>query len=195
MIVLQPIGIVRNSRHVVEDDRWGGIVSDIEVTEPFGPEGLTGIEEFSHAEVIFYFHRVEEDKIVTGARHPRNQGGQRQRQQTDENSGNARRSGKSLGERAFSVHARETVQRRCQGGDSLWVPGIDAELAASESQNGVTIQVYVAIIASLLLSLWVGKKPTKRTYEMFCLFFMGWATEEELAAHLESLKDQDDNSS
>ena len=43
MIVLQPIGIVRNSRHVVEDDQWGGIVSDIEVTEPFGPEGLTGI--------------------------------------------------------------------------------------------------------------------------------------------------------
>ena len=65
----------------------------------------------------------------------------------------------------------------------------------AESQNGVTIQVYVAIIASLLLSLWVGKKPTKRTYEMFCLYFSGWATEEELAAHLQSLKDQDANSS
>jgi hypothetical protein len=65
----------------------------------------------------------------------------------------------------------------------------------SESQNGVTIQVYVAMIASLLLSLWVGKKPTKRTYEMFCLYFSGWATEEELTAHLEKLKDQDDNSS
>jgi hypothetical protein len=65
----------------------------------------------------------------------------------------------------------------------------------SESQNGVTIQVYVAMIASLLLSLWVGKKPTKRTYEMFCLYFSGWATEEELTAHLEKLKDQHDNSS
>ena len=30
------------------------------------------MEEFSHAEVIYYFHRVEEQKIVTGARHPRN---------------------------------------------------------------------------------------------------------------------------
>jgi hypothetical protein len=59
----------------------------------------------------------------------------------------------------------------------------------------VTIQVYVAMIASLLLSLWVGKKPTKRTYEMFCLYFSGWATEAELTAHLESLKDQDANSS
>jgi hypothetical protein len=65
----------------------------------------------------------------------------------------------------------------------------------SESQNGVTLQVYVAMIASLLLSLWVGKKPTKRTYEMFCLYFSGWATEEELTAHLEKLKDQHDNSS
>jgi len=51
------------------------------------------------------------------------------------------------------------------------------------------------MIASLLLSLWVGKKPTKRSYEMFCLYFSGWATEEELTAHLESLKDQDANSS
>jgi hypothetical protein len=65
----------------------------------------------------------------------------------------------------------------------------------SESQNGVTIQVYVAIIASLLLSLWIGKKPTKRTYEMFCFYFSGWATEEELTAHLQSLKDQDANTS
>jgi hypothetical protein len=65
----------------------------------------------------------------------------------------------------------------------------------SESQNGVTIQVYVAMIASLLLSLWAGKKASKRTYEMFCLYFSGWATEEELTAHLESLKEQNANSS
>ena len=51
------------------------------------------------------------------------------------------------------------------------------------------------MIASLFHRLWVGKKPTKRTEEMFCLYFSGWATEEELTAHLESLKDQDVNSS
>jgi len=33
--------------------------------------------------------------------------------------------------------------------------------------------VYVALIANLLLTLG-RKKPTKRTFEMFCLFFMGW---------------------
>ena len=64
----------------------------------------------------------------------------------------------------------------------------------AESRNGVTIQVYVAIIASLLLSLWVGKKPTKRTFEMFCLFFAGWATEAELQAHIDKLQQQDDSS-
>jgi tRNA-Thr(GGU) m(6)t(6)A37 methyltransferase TsaA len=72
MITLQPIGMVRNSRQLVEDDNWGGIVSEIEIEEPIGEEGLADIEEFSHAEVIFYFHQVEEQKIVTGARHPRN---------------------------------------------------------------------------------------------------------------------------
>jgi hypothetical protein len=50
----------------------------------------------------------------------------------------------------------------------------------SESLDGLRVQVYVALIANLLLVLWAGKKPTKRTFEMFCLFFMGRATEEEL---------------
>src|SRR4030095_5032179 len=72
MIVLQPIGIIRNSRQSIEDDNWGGIVSEIEIDAPLGTEGLAGIEEFSHAEVIFYFHEVEEQKIVSGARPPRN---------------------------------------------------------------------------------------------------------------------------
>jgi len=64
----------------------------------------------------------------------------------------------------------------------------------AESQNGVTLQVYVAIIASLLLSLWAGRKPTKRTYEMFCFFFAGWATEQEVLNHLDKLRQADDSS-
>ena len=35
-------------------------------------ESLSEIESFSYLEIIFYFHKVEKDKIVTGARHPRN---------------------------------------------------------------------------------------------------------------------------
>jgi len=58
----------------------------------------------------------------------------------------------------------------------------------SECLNGVTIQVYMAIIASLLISLWTGRKPTKRTYEMICFYLSGWASEAELVTHIESLK-------
>jgi len=35
-------------------------------------EALDGIEEFSHVEVVFVFDRVDSAKIVSGARHPRN---------------------------------------------------------------------------------------------------------------------------
>jgi hypothetical protein len=61
----------------------------------------------------------------------------------------------------------------------------------SNNLNGVTIQVYLGMIASLLISLWIGKKPTLRTLEMLQFYLMGWATEEELQAHIAHLKDQD----
>ncbi len=57
----------------------------------------------------------------------------------------------------------------------------------SLSQNGLAIQVYCALIASLLISLWTGHKPDKRTYEMLCLHMQGWASDQELEKHLESL--------
>ena len=44
----------------------------------------------------------------------------------------------------------------------------------------------------MLISLWTGKKPTLRTYEMICLYFAGLATEDELLAHIEKLKKQDE---
>ena len=53
--------------------------------------------------------------------------------------------------------------------------------------NGVAIQVYVALIASLLIVLWTGRKPTKRTWEMIQFYLMGWARLDELQAHLEKL--------
>lgn len=59
----------------------------------------------------------------------------------------------------------------------------------STSENGVRIQIYVALIASLLISLWTGKKPTKRTFEMLCFYFVGLADLDELLAHLSTLPD------
>ena len=57
----------------------------------------------------------------------------------------------------------------------------------SQGMNGVRIQVYAAFIASLLISLWVGRAPTKRTYEMLCFYLSGWATEAELITHIDRL--------
>ena len=61
----------------------------------------------------------------------------------------------------------------------------------SHSENGIEIQTYCAIIACMLLSLWTGRKPTLRTYEMVCYYFIGLADEEELLAHLAKLKAAD----
>lgn len=61
----------------------------------------------------------------------------------------------------------------------------------SHSQSGIEIQTYCAIIACLLISLWTGRKPTLRTYEMICYYFCGLADEEELLRHLAKLKPHD----
>lgn len=60
----------------------------------------------------------------------------------------------------------------------------------STARAGIEIQTYCAIIACLLLALWTGGKPTLRTFEMVCLYWQGWANEEELLAHLNKLKPQ-----
>jgi Transposase DDE domain len=65
----------------------------------------------------------------------------------------------------------------------------------STDQGGVTIQVYAALIASLLVSLSTGRKPSKRTFEMLCFYFAGWATAEEVQRHLEKLAQKDNDSS
>ena len=43
-----------------------------------------------------------------------------------------------------------------------------------------------------MIALWTGRKPTKRTHEMLCFHMMGWATTEEVEAHLAKLKLADD---
>src|SRR5262249_58138973 len=41
----------------------------------------------------------------------------------------------------------------------------------STDRGGLTIQVYAALIASLLVSLCTGRKPTKPTFDMLSFFF------------------------
>jgi tRNA-Thr(GGU) m(6)t(6)A37 methyltransferase TsaA len=71
-IDIKPIGYVKADRTLAEDDFWGGEDACISLGEPFTSDALQGLASFSHAEVLFLFHQVPPSKIVTGARHPRN---------------------------------------------------------------------------------------------------------------------------
>jgi hypothetical protein len=69
-----------------------------------------------------------------------------------------------------------------------WLKGIlGCRHLLSQSENGVQLQVYMALIASLLISLWVGRSPTKRTYELLCFYLSGWATTTEVLSHVKRL--------
>ena len=57
----------------------------------------------------------------------------------------------------------------------------------SLSENGVRIQVYLALIASILITLWSGRKPNKRMFERLCFYFLGLATESEVMPELLAL--------
>jgi hypothetical protein len=58
----------------------------------------------------------------------------------------------------------------------------------SYKRNGIELQTYAAILACMLISLWTGRKPTLRTFEMLCWYFTGMASEEELLAHIQRLQ-------
>lgn len=55
----------------------------------------------------------------------------------------------------------------------------------AESPEGVTLQIYLALIAALLLQLYTGKRPSKRMMELIQLYLMGVASLAELTAGLE----------
>jgi hypothetical protein len=54
----------------------------------------------------------------------------------------------------------------------------------AESPAGVEIQIYCVLIASLLLMLWTGQRPTLRMVESLRYYWMGLATAEDLVALL-----------
>lgn len=55
----------------------------------------------------------------------------------------------------------------------------------AESQNGLALQCYAALIASLLITIRTSLRPAKRTWEMIQLYLQGWATVEEFQRHLD----------
>ncbi|WP_172373226.1 tRNA (N6-threonylcarbamoyladenosine(37)-N6)-methyltransferase TrmO [Sporosarcina jiandibaonis] len=69
---IKPIAFVSNSRTKIKDDDWGSTVSEIELVDELNESSLQGIDEFSHLEIIFYFDKVLDEEIQSGARNPRN---------------------------------------------------------------------------------------------------------------------------
>jgi tRNA (Thr-GGU) A37 N-methylase len=69
---LRPIGHVRGGRGAATDDDWGASRARIELdADRFTPDALAGLGDFSHIEVVFLFHGVDEAKVETAARRPR----------------------------------------------------------------------------------------------------------------------------
>ncbi|MFT3811146.1 MAG: SAM-dependent methyltransferase [Micropepsaceae bacterium] len=66
------IGRVRSGRNEAIDDGWDAIPVRIELDpDQFTPEALMSLDQFSHAEIVYLFDRVQDDQIERGARHPR----------------------------------------------------------------------------------------------------------------------------
>lgn len=72
MFEVEPIGHVREGRADPEDDFWGGTEPRIELRDGIPDEALDGIEDFSHAEIVFLFDRVDPSRSAVWARRPRN---------------------------------------------------------------------------------------------------------------------------
>ena len=70
-IAMQIVGTVRSPRSEATDDYWGGVESVIELDPRFDPDALLGLDQFSHLEILFLMHGVDEAEIETSARHPR----------------------------------------------------------------------------------------------------------------------------
>jgi tRNA (adenine37-N6)-methyltransferase len=67
-ITLQSIATIHNTRSEVIDDNWGSIISEIRLESYIPSEAFLGIEAFSHLEILFYFDRAVDSKMVFSGR-------------------------------------------------------------------------------------------------------------------------------
>ncbi|MGE3683487.1 MAG: SAM-dependent methyltransferase [Bdellovibrionales bacterium] len=72
VITSHPIGKVVSTRREPVDDRWKSVECHIVLDETrFSADALSGLDGFSHAEVLFFMHKIDKQKIEMSARHPR----------------------------------------------------------------------------------------------------------------------------
>src|SRR3954453_18879409 len=69
---MQPVGVVRGGRTEALDDDWGGSEATVALDGGrFSPDVVAGLDAFSHVDVVYVFHLVEDVDVNVGARHPR----------------------------------------------------------------------------------------------------------------------------
>jgi tRNA-Thr(GGU) m(6)t(6)A37 methyltransferase TsaA len=72
-IVMAPVGVVRCTRKQAMDDNWSAESAEIELdAQRFSPESLLGLDAFSHVQILYVMHAVDEGDVEMRARHPRN---------------------------------------------------------------------------------------------------------------------------
>ena len=71
-ILMEPIAWVHNQRAEVRDGEWGEVVSRVRLADDLPEAALKGLEDFSHVNVVYWFHKIDPKKAVSYERHPRN---------------------------------------------------------------------------------------------------------------------------
>ena len=66
----EPIGFVKNEVEYLPDKGWGEIISELVINDNYAA-GLTGLDEFSHAIIIFFMHKASYTEEYHLERHPR----------------------------------------------------------------------------------------------------------------------------
>ena len=70
-IIMQPVGYVKNNVHDKKDVSWGEDASTIFLLEEYNG-GLKGLEDFSHAIIIYFLDKAQYDKDKHLQRRPQN---------------------------------------------------------------------------------------------------------------------------
>ena len=70
-IIMHPVGYVRNNVQEKKDAAWGADISVIELNEVYAA-GLSGLEAFSHAVILFYLDQAGFDPEKHLRRRPQN---------------------------------------------------------------------------------------------------------------------------
>jgi tRNA-Thr(GGU) m(6)t(6)A37 methyltransferase TsaA len=67
-INIEPVATVSNTRLNPTDDFWGNVISEIALLPHIPENAFKGIEQFSHLEILYYFDKVDDSRIVFSGR-------------------------------------------------------------------------------------------------------------------------------